>query len=331
MVEYTETTTKKGKRLVFLKIPEFLMDQFGLGTEEELEKFKNSSDEIVCTCPFCASKRPNYDKKKLYIKGDLSLGNCFVCGRAFINVSDELDLEIKTPELFNNYCGMGTKPFNLVRLEDPEWSLERFRDEFSDYDEEGYQYLIKRNPYFSSLYKDLGFKFFGHHIAMPFFDGNNEVYYYQIRFNSPSSKIRYFFPRISAKPPYVIKSPHGENRWIISEGIFDAVGNLINTKGAYNMFSILGSNISDYQLEILRSFLPGEIKIYMDKTEISRRIRDKIRTIIDYCPITIIKSEGEDPEERMMRMRRTRPGSEVGWILPQTSYEQNNNFTRYFY
>ena len=40
----------------------------------------------------------------------------------------------------------------------------------------------------------------------------------------------------------------------------------------------------------------------MDKTDISIRIAEKIKETIDYCPISIIKSNGEDPEERMKRL-----------------------------
>lgn len=52
----------------------------------------------------------------------------------------------------------------------------------------------------------------------------------------------------------------------------------------------------------------------MDETSISKRVMNKLKTQIDYCPIDIIRSDGEDPEERMNRMISICPGSEVGWI-----------------
>ena len=50
----------------------------------------------------------------------------------------------------------------------------------------------------------------------------------------------------------------------------------------------------------------------MDETNISIRIANKLKSVIDYCPIKIIKSDGTDPEETMkMRMRC---GYNLQWI-----------------
>lgn len=35
----------------------------------------------------------------------------------------------------------------------------------------------------------------------------------------------------------------------------------------------------------------------MDETKISNKIRGKIKTVIDYCPIHVRRSDGQDPEE----------------------------------
>ena len=78
--------------------------------------------------------------------------------------------------------------------------------------------------------------------------------------------------------------------------------------------AVLGSSVSDYQLQFLREYVPEEIVIYMDETKISERIRERISRTIDYCPISIIKSDGTDPEEMMKkRMKRGQP---LQWIQP---------------
>ena len=295
MVDYKEIKKKNGKVLVFCNFEELLKDFYKVSSMEEVEPFANSSGEDIIHCPFCKSE--GHTKHKLYIKSDLTVGHCFVCTRDYVNITNEIDLSIKTPN-FSNMFNCFSGKLNLVRLSDPEWSLDKFKYEFDDFDQFGYNYLVNRNPYLSELYKTLEFKFMDGNIAMPF-KYHGELFYYQIRFTG-NTKIRYYFPPISNKPPYIIE--HGDNkRFIIVEGVYDAVAALIQAP-KFTPFAVLGSSISDYQLEFLREYAPiEEILVYLDDTEKSRKVASKIRSVIDYCPINIIQSNGEDPEERLIR------------------------------
>ena len=76
--------------------------------------------------------------------------------------------------------------------------------------------------------------------------------------------------------------------------------------------AILGSSISDYQLEFIREYVPDEIIVYMDETDISKRVASKIQSVIDYCPIRIIKSDGQDPEENLKK--RLKLNKKLNWI-----------------
>ena len=76
--------------------------------------------------------------------------------------------------------------------------------------------------------------------------------------------------------------------------------------------AVLGSSVSDYQIEFIREYLPEEIIVYMDETSISKRIADKLKRTIDYCPIHIIPSTGKDPEENMKDILRR--GGNLQWI-----------------
>lgn len=296
MVDYKEITTKKGKKVVFCNMEDLLMDIYGVGTMDQVRTFLNeSTGEYICHCPFC--KAEGHTKHKLYIKEDLSEGHCFVCTRAFININDKVDVSFRVPD-FGNFFGW--KGFSVVPLTDPTWSLDKFKYEFDDYSEKGVQYLIGRHGFMKDLYKVLDFKFWEDNVVMPF-KYKGEIFYYQIRFTG-DSPIRYFFPPISAKPPYVIDhnvKPTG-NKILISEGIFDAIADLIMFPD-YIPFAVLGSSISDYQMEFLREYVPSEILIYMDETSISKKIADRVKSTIDYCPIHIIPSSGEDPEENLKR------------------------------
>lgn len=306
MFDYKEVKRKDGQVLVFCNFEELLTEFYGVSSIEEVEPFENSSGEYIIHCPFC--KEEGHTKHKLYIKSDLTVGHCFVCTRAFINVTDKVDTTFKIPDFiskFSNYSGR----VNLVRLNDPMWTLDKFKYEFDKFDEKGYQYLIGRHQFMSELYKILDFKFMDGNVVMPF-KYHGEIFYYQIRFTGDSS-IRYYFPPISAKPPYIID--HGENirKIVIVEGVFDAISMLIQAPD-YIPCAVLGSSISDYQLDFIREYVPTEIVIFMDKTEISKNIARKVVTKIDYCPIKIIKSNGEDPEERMKRYMKL--GKNLQWV-----------------
>lgn len=307
-MEYKEVTSKRGQVLVFCNFEDLLKEAYNVTTMEEVETHKNQNDEYICHCPFC--KAAGHKKHKLYIKSDLTVGHCFVCTRAFVNVTDTVDVTFPVPT-FNNFGMMTGGTVNLVRLTDPNWTIDKYYTEFDDYSEEGVAYLKNRHIYLGELYKALDFKFLDGNIVMPF-KYHGEIFYYQIRF-SGNSKLRYFFPPISAKPPYIIE--RGNNKkFIICEGVYDAISLLIQAPD-YTPFAVLGSSISDYQIDFLREYVPEEILIYMDETRISQGIANKLSRIVDYCPIKIIKSNGEDPEEKMKRlMSYGKSFNELAWI-----------------
>lgn len=304
-MEYKEVKKKDGQILVFCNFEDLLKEFYGVSTMDEVEQFVNASTgEYIIHCPFC--KEEGHTKHKLYIKSDLTVGHCFVCTRTYVHVTNEIDTSFKVPELFPFFKSNG---LDIVRLSDPVWSLEKYKFEFDDFDQDGFNYLIGRHKFMAELYKILDFKFMDGNIVMPF-KYKGEIFYYQIRFSGKNTKIRYFFPPITAKPPYIIE--HGDcKKLIICEGIFDAIALLIMAP-EYVPVAILGSSISDYQLDFIREYVPEEIIVYMDETEISKRVARKIQGTIDYCPIRLIKSDGQDPEENLKK--RLKYNMKINWI-----------------
>lgn len=304
-MEYKEVKKRDGQRLIFCNFEDLLKEYYGVSSMEEVEPFQNSTNEYIIHCPFC--KEEGHTKHKLYIKSDLTVGHCFVCTRTYVHVTDQVDTSYKIPDffpLFHRKHGV-----ELVKLNDPVWSLEKYKFEFDNYDETGVSYLTGRHRFMTELYKILDFKFMDGNIVMPF-KYKGEVFYYQIRFSGKNNKIRYFFPPISAKPPYIIE--HGNcKKVIVCEGIFDAIALLIMAP-EFMPVAILGSSISDYQLDFIREYVPDEIIVYMDETEISKRVARKIQATIDYCPIRLIKSDGQDPEENLKE--RLKFNKKLNWI-----------------
>lgn len=314
MFDYKEVVKKNGQRLVFCNLEELLMGFYGVHTMEEVEPHVNTNGEYIIHCPFCAKE--GHTKHKLYIKSDLSVGHCFVCTRAFIHVSEQVDTSFEVPDYISTFNIHRDKP-DIVPLMDNDWTLDMYYSEFDDFSQKGYDYLVGRHKYMKDLYKILGFKFWNDNIVMPFIY-HGKVFYYQIRFTGKKKKdgIRYYFPPISNKPPYIIE--HGlqegkRNKIIICEGVFDAIALLIMAP-EFIPCAVLGSSISDYQMDFIREYVPEVIYIMMDSTDISERIASKVKTRIDYCPIRIIKSDGEDPEECMIR--RIKRGLPLQWIKP---------------
>jgi len=309
MIDYKEVKKKDGTVIVFCRFHDLLTEFYGTENYEGNLVHTGDHDEYIIQCPFC--EKEGHTKHKLYITGDLSVGFCFVCNRRFINIKDEVDVSYTIPS-FKGFWGY--QGVDLVKLNDPVWTLDRYYNEFDDYDERGYNYLISRHGFMKDLYKILGFKFMDGNVVIPFLY-HGELIYYQIRFIG-NSKIRYFFPP-SKKPVYLIDRP-GIRKIIVCEGVFDAIACMIMAP-EFIPCAVLGSSVSDYQLEFIREYIPDEIIVYMDETDISKRIANKIKSVIDYCPIRIIQSDGEDPEECMKR--KLKCGSNLQWIKAK----YNNN------
>lgn len=287
-MEYQIWKRKNGQELVLCNLEELLLDQMQVSSLLEAKSKLTTSGEYVVKCPFCS--REGYNKEKLYIHEDLEKGYCFKCTRTYINVDDTIKYNIRVP-IYEN-----SATFSLVKLSDPIWSLDAFENEFDEFDEEGYNYLVnKRHKFMSQLYKVLNIKFHDHNPVIPFYY-KGELIYYQVRFIK-ANRIKYFMPRISNKPIYSIE--HGDNKkLIISEGVFDAMSNLILYPDR-TPIAVLGSSVSDYQIDMIRNYCPEDILIYMDETRLSLGIKNKLEEVINYCPINIVKSSGRDPEEKL--------------------------------
>jgi hypothetical protein len=307
MFDYTEITRKNGQKLVFCRFEDLIPEAFGCSIEELMTQGAGQH-EFVGHCPFCRAE--GHKKHKLYISSDLEVGHCFVCTRAFRNINDNIDVHFEVPSFMS--CAENSSQLVLRKLNDPDWTIEKYYTEFDDYSEKGINYLIGRHPFMKDLWKILEFKFLNDNVVIPF-KYHNELIYYQIRFTGKNTGgIRYFHPHIETgcKPPYIIESGACD-KFIICEGVFDAISLLIQAPG-YTPFAVLGSAITDYQLAFLREYLPKKILIMMDETKISRKIADKVRKVIDYCPVEIIPTYGNDPEE-IMKYKMSH-GQDLFWI-----------------
>ena len=289
--DWTQLTSKSHKEIFIGDLVSYTKSQISSNSYSE-----DKSDYKI-TCPYCIDAYKSdksysgpYTKYKLYVTKDFQLGHCFRCGKVFIEQgNDDITLDFSVPEL-----PITMKDFQLTKLNGKLWNLDLW-DQFDDYDELGYNYLIqKRHHYFKQLYKALGIKFSNHNPVIPFYY-RGELIYYQIKMAFGKSKLPYFSPPIPHKPAYVIE--HGDNKqFVISEGTFDGIADLILYPDR-TPFCLLGSDITDYQIAMLRTYVPDDILVYMDDTKLSLKVADKISQYINYANIHIRKSGGQDPEE----------------------------------
>jgi len=306
--EFDHIVSRKGKDIMLGQLQDYLDDRI------ENSEYNETKDHYICECPYCktaylhdGSYDGPYTKYKLYIKKDKSTGFCFRCDQAFVNASNDEEvsfkIEVPEPELLLD-------DFELVKLgNNGTWRLDMFED-FDKFDEAGFGYLIhERHGYFKKLAEVLNIRYSNHNPVIPFyFHGELIFYQFKLAFGKPS--IKYFTPPISHKPPYIIE--HGTNKkFIICEGTFDAISLLIQAPD-YTPFAVLGSTITDYQLAMLRTYVPEKIIVYMDETELSKKVAGRIAPFINYADISIIQSSGEDPEERLKRLIANE--QEVSWI-----------------
>lgn len=278
-------------RVVELDLHRYLVEMRRLGLIQE------KRDDYAVLCPVCkeekwAAGEAGYANLKLWIHKGEEYGHCFRCGTVFVDSSP--------------ICGTGVKnlepPVNIDALEvmklgnEGYWTLDRFQ-EFDEYDAAGVEYLVGRLYLYREMYKALGIRFRRGDPVIPF-QYRDETIYYQVRITDPNSRIKYFSPPIVHKPPYILESGKPGKKWVVCEGVFDAVACRF-LYPEHSAFALLGSDITPYQVAILRKFVPREIVVYMDRTDISRRVERDLARYIGYADIQVRESSGQDPEEHL--------------------------------
>lgn len=259
--------------------------------------------DYECQCPYCLEAYKHdrtyngrYEKFKLYVAENLEYGHCWRCDRIFLDINNGSKTELRLP----SYQRDEIKP--VYKLQGERWSVDIF-PLFSERTEEGVEYLVKkRHKAMAKLYKILNIRFFKENPVIPFFY-RGELIYFQIRYVHPEKHDgkKYFNPPINDKPAYVIE--HGNNKkFVLVEGVFDAIACLLLYPDR-TPFAVLQHSITQYQLGMLRSYVPEDILIFMDSTEFSQNIANQIKRVINYATVSIKPSNGEDPEEYYKRMK----------------------------
>lgn len=282
--------SKRGKELVFLDLESYVDELV------DNNQVRKTNRNYISFCPYCvdaylkdSSYEGPYNKEKLYISLDKKYGHCFRCDKIFLHYDDDFNFE------FDWDVSVINEGEFKVSIMEGKWDMNRFSD-YSTEHPSGEDYLInERHRYFKQLIKALRIRFTEEGNPVVPFYYKNELIYYQIKLKFGNYPMPYFSPPIRHKPAYIIE--HGDNKkFVISEGTFDGIANLILYPDR-TPFSLLGSVITDYQVDMLRTYDPEDILIYLDNTELSMKLATHLSKVLPYANLNVRKSTGQDPEE----------------------------------
>lgn len=268
-------------------------------------------------CPVCKAEKEaqgiiSYDKRNLQIEEDKHFGFCFRCHTVFSDNSDKdvirlSDFSFKEPYKISTLnCNFLLKKHSV---------------------EKGINYVKQRNPFITD-------EFIQKHrlicennrIIIPFFYGNDMIYY-QIRFIEVlEGKPKYFNPIIDHKPVYCLNFNPSKDT-IVVEGIFDAFAleSVVDIK-KYNIVAMIGCFVSDYQMFLFNQM--GGLKkliIFMDDINKSKDLAKRFFRKGFKGPIEIIKTYNDiDPEELLKLLGKDRFLSYVENYREIISFYKNN-------
>lgn len=273
-------------------IPKFLASLKG--------NIRETREHYVVECPSCKEEKlrtgnPGYDKKKLYILKDESVGRCARCGLVIIrqHIANINELVIKNAPNFKDPLTSRMELQHISPLF--EGGIDFYFDKAEELQDDAIEFLKCRRSY--SVIKNLdklGFKSYKGDFVIPF-PYMGEIIYYQINYRNPKG-LKYFSPPIRRKPIYVPK--YIGPKLILTEGVYDAIA-CMESYPDRTCIALLGSDVTDYQVWMIRRLLPKDIVVYMDDISISNKVVNRLRAtpLSSFCKFSIVESHGMDADE----------------------------------
>lgn len=236
---------------------------------------KTESNCTVHVCPNCYEKDGVVRTTLKFYKS--GLGKCFRCNEVF-SIDGNKSIIVKQPMM---------KYIKLSKTQ-----IDEYKNAIN-YDSKGIQYLKQRNKYLEKDYHLFNIRFSNNSILIPFYI-NNELVYIQKR-TFPEKK--YTNMKGVTIPLYLTKQSYERYpEVVISEGVFDAIACHYLFNGILSI-GIIGSTISNSQLQMLRKISPSKMTIYLDDLELSNNLKNKLRKEFFSSEIETFHVNGfKDPE-----------------------------------
>lgn len=262
----------------------------------------------VLTCPACSEEKArkgesHYSKKKLYITKDKKVGYCQRCHCVYIRY---FEADVDNIILLGGIPRFDTYQTTFDSLATIPSIFNGGMDYFKNakpLSPELVEFLRGRRSY--SVIKNLDLLNFrcynNEEILIPFHFMDDDIYY-QINYVHPKA-LKYFNPPIKRKPIYVLRP--GYSTLVLCEGIYDAIA-VLELYPNTTAVALLGCDVTDYHIWMIRRLCPAQILIYMDETKLSMAIYYELMRspLGSYCKMFVVESDGTDPEEQLIRISK---------------------------
>jgi DNA primase len=136
-------------------------------------------------------------------------------------------------------------------------------------------------------------------VVFPFYY-NDEIVRFQVRFINPKNSDKRYYTYPGSTIPYspnrvwkrFSKSVHSIT---LCEGVFDAIALLI--MGYPNPIAILGNNLTDYHIFLLRRLVPQKIILALDTGDLNYKIKKSLIKIPSVSESEEVLFNSKDPDE----------------------------------
>lgn len=300
----------------------------------KVREFDSSMAEYVSSskthdrfkCPYCLEVRGKEDNDgKFYWSKEKLIGYCFKCETVGILKTDKeresVLFEVKLKGLIKSVRENTSIDTSL--LSNYNYS------ELDILNQEALDYLDSRLPIYKDFIDFFNFRCVeGVGLTVPIYF-EDRIISYNLRFYKPTGKMKYYIPdgnKFLYNPNNSLSKDKAFGEYTIVEGTFDAIGALL--LGYKNPIAIFGKSMTEFQSSLLRRYSPSKINIFLDETELSKKLK---RNIKDYFPTVeeynIIPAK-IDPEERLIKLLRGKKDKDLEDLIDNMINSIGENIDR---
>lgn len=261
-----------------------------------------TQDHYMYNCPFCLATRGREDHDgKFYWNYKKQIGYCFKCESIGILKTDVPYQQVLFENSINNLIESLSDNEEIVKSELNSLQEFDFAKLVTPLDSAGLDYISNRCILYPEMYKIFNMMSYSDKGMIVPIIINSKVYSYCLRFYNPTGKMKYYLPKVHKllySPMQIFNKCEHTNEITLVEGTFDAIACTID--GFKNPIALFGKSITPLQLYLLRKLSPDKINIYMDSTDLSLKVMNKLKGFLPtVSKYRVINSDGSDSEEKL--------------------------------
>ena len=274
-------------------------------------------------CPYC-----EHDKTPaLSVLRNFKVGLCYRCEKIFVNDNTNSKLTVDSLyESFKDITPTGLDKNSLRIMNESIFSL------YSKIDHN--EFLEKRNPFVHD-WNYYGIRQGDDEVITPYYMFG-EMVYFQIRRYNPRG---FYNPKEVNAPLYIPSDARSTpGLWyqdcptVLVEGPFDAIAYDCvrrSSKRKFNIAALGGKVMTPFRLELLKQLGVSRILVNLDESKLSYDLKESIGTEFGRRNVTVIPSNGDDPEE-VLRAEGLEKFSEyvLSYIFETNMFRDKSYYTK---